>query len=133
MFSRSSSTRWAAALAPSHSSLRAIPANNRYRTAPLTPRIDVPWMVGSHDRALPREARVAPRDPGHVPRGPRHTIRAEDSQPRYPERVAAGQDLHAELFTRRRDLPAALLTGGEAHRHGQVLPDANLSKVRAGS
>ncbi len=90
-------------------------------------------MVGSHDRALPREARVAPRDPGHVPRGPRHTIRAEDSQPRYPERVAAGQDLHAELFTRRRDLPAALLTGGEAHRHGQVLPDANLSKVRAGS
>ena len=101
-------------------SLRPIPANNRYRAAPLTPRIDVPWMVGNHGRAVPREACVAPRDPGHVPRRPRHTVRANDSQPRYPQRVAAGQDLRRELLSRRRDLPTALLTGGEAHRHGQV-------------
>src|SRR5437867_207869 len=100
--------------------LRPIPATNRYRAAPLTRRIDVPWMVGNHGRAVPREACVAPRDPGHVPRRPRHTVRANDSQPRYPQRVAAGQDLRRELLSRRRDLPTALLTGGEAHRHGQV-------------
>src|SRR6266550_1759858 len=112
--------------------LRPIPAKNRYRAVPLTRRIDVPWMVGNHGRAPPREARVAPPDPGHVPRGPRHTVRAKDSQPRYPQRVAAGQDFHRKLLSRRRDLPGALLPGGEAHRHGQVLPDPNAVKGRGG-
>src|SRR5256885_4712060 len=89
-------------------------------------------MIGNHDRAPPREARVAPRDRGHVQRGPRHTVRANDSQPRYPQRVAAGKDLHGKLLSRSRDLPAALLPPSEAYRHGQVLPDANAVEGRRG-